>query len=81
LPPSAKLPLEPAGAAVTFSGSAWTMAANTASAMRCDTSAAQPDTGRGYFASRNVPSGRLTISGSNAPALIGTSGKMWRMAR
>ena len=75
------MPLEPAGAAVTFSGSACTIAANTASAMRCETSAAQPETGRGYFASRNVPSGRLIVNGSKAPALIGTSGKMWRMAR
>ena len=41
------LALVPAGAAVTLSGSACTMAANTASAMRCETSAAQPDTGRG----------------------------------
>ena len=38
---------EPAGAAVTLSGIACTSARNTASAMRCDTSAAQPETGRG----------------------------------
>ncbi len=73
--------LVPAGAAVTLSGNASTSAANTASAMRCETSAAQPETGRGYCASRNVSTGRITFNGSNAPALMGTSGKIWRMAR
>ena len=46
-PPSAKLPEVPAGAAQSFSGIACASARNTASAIRCDTSAAQPETGRG----------------------------------
>ena len=46
-PPRAKLPLVPAGAAVTLSGTACTMAAKTASAIRWLTSAAHPETGRG----------------------------------
>ena len=75
------VPELPAGEAVTRSGKASTRAAKTDSAIRWLTSAAQPDTGRGYCASRNVPSGVLTRSGSKAPALIGTSGKICRMAR
>ena len=46
-PPSARLPEVPAGAANSWSGIACASAANTASAMRWLTSAAQPDTGRG----------------------------------
>ena len=44
-------------------------------------SAAQPDTGRGYCASRKVPAGLAITSGSKAPELSGMSGKMWRTAR
>src|SRR3990172_10611971 len=73
-PPTDRLPEVPAGAANTRSGIAFTSALKTASAIRWLTSAAQPDTGRGYFAYRKVPSGSITRSGSNNPARIGTSG-------
>jgi len=46
-PPKAKLPLVPAGAAVTLEGRTSTNAINTASAILCETSAAQPETGLG----------------------------------
>ncbi|GIT07149.1 MAG: hypothetical protein CM1200mP30_07790 [Pseudomonadota bacterium] len=36
--------------------------------------AAQPETGRGYFAKKNVPSGFFICKGSNVPALMGGSG-------
>ena len=60
---------------------AWASVLKTDSAMRELTSAAQPETGRGYRAYRNVPCGSATCSGSKQPALIGTSGKTCLMAR
>src|SRR5687767_15734775 len=54
---------------------------NTLSAMRALTSAAQPETGRGYRAYRNVLCGSAMCRGSKHPALIGTSGKMCLIAR
>ena len=38
--------------------------------MRCATSAAQPATGRGYWAYRKVPGGGLRCSGATQPAAV-----------
>ena len=62
-PPRAIILMVPAGAAVTSDGSACTRAANTASAIRWLTSAAQPETGRGYCASRKLLAMPVTESG------------------
>ena len=80
-PPKAKLPLVPAGAAVTLLGKTFTKATNTASAILWETSAAHPETGLGYLASKKVSFGLKTISGSNAPPLIGTSGNICLIAK
>ena len=66
----------PAGPANVCSGIARPSAPNSASMIRCETSAAQPHTGRGYSAKRNVPRGRSTWMGAKQPELMGTSAKM-----
>ena len=71
-----KLATEPKHAAGTRSGNACAKHPNTASTTRNVTSADEPETARGNWALRKVPSGTIRDTGRKMKELIGTSGKI-----